>query len=104
MITKSYLYDVFSCCWIYFNSQPHLSMRNIVDLLWHPGFNNSLDAGDFLHGIHYTEELVDTYLQLNKKSITFQDDLQFTSLLVLVEAYKGTRRKHNMKFRQIRLI
>ena len=42
-------------------------MRNIVDLLWHPGFNNSLDAGDFLHGSHYPEELVATYLQLNKK-------------------------------------
>ena len=42
-------------------------MRNIVDLLRHPGFNNSLDAGDFLHGSYYTEELVDTYLQLNKK-------------------------------------
>ena len=60
-------------------------MRNIVNLLWHPGFNNSLDAGDFLHGSHYTEELVDTYLQLNKKrtdlGITFQDDLQFTKHL-----------------------
>ena len=44
-----------------------LSMRNIVDILRHPGFNNSLDAGHFLHGSHYTDELVATYLQLNKK-------------------------------------
>ena len=44
-----------------------ISTRNIVDLLWHPGFNNSLDAGNFLHGSHYTAELVTTYLQLNKK-------------------------------------
>ena len=31
-------------------------LRNIVDLPWRPGFNNSLDGGDCLHG-HYLDDL-----------------------------------------------
>ena len=38
-----------------------------MDLPCHPGFNNSLDGGDFLHGSQYTDELVAIYLQLNKQ-------------------------------------
>ena len=37
-----------------------------MDLPCHPGFNNSLEGGDCLHGSHYMDELAATYLQLNK--------------------------------------
>ena len=32
-------------------------LRNIVDLPCQPGFNNSLDGGDCLHGGHYADDL-----------------------------------------------
>ena len=32
-------------------------LRNIVDLPCQPGFNNSLDGGDCLHGDHYADDL-----------------------------------------------
>ena len=31
--------------------------RNIVHLPCRPGFNNSLDGGDFLHGGHYADDM-----------------------------------------------
>ena len=41
-------------------------LRNIVDLPCQPGFNNSLDGGDFIHGGHYADDLADNSMQLNK--------------------------------------
>ena len=32
-------------------------LRNIVDLPYQPGFNNSLDCGDCLNGGHYVDDL-----------------------------------------------
>ena len=32
-----------------------------------PGYNNSLDGGDRLHGGHYADDLAANYMQLNKK-------------------------------------
>ena len=40
-----------------FKSQHDSYMRNIVDLPCLPGFNNSLDGGNCLHGGHYTDDL-----------------------------------------------
>ena len=39
------------------HSQLDSYMRNIVDLPYQLGFNNSLDGGDCLHGGHYVDDL-----------------------------------------------
>ena len=39
-------------------------LRNIVDLPCRPGFNNSLDGGDCIHG-HYADDLATNLMQLN---------------------------------------
>ena len=43
---------LFSCSVVGFKSKLDSYLRNIVDLPCHPGFNNSLDSGDCLHGGH----------------------------------------------------
>ena len=40
-----------------FKSQLDSYLRNIGDLPCQPGFNNSPDGGDFLHGGHYADDL-----------------------------------------------
>ena len=46
-----------SCYVVGFKSKLDTYLRNIVDLPCRPGFNNSLDGGDCLHGGHYADEL-----------------------------------------------
>ena len=46
-----------SCAVFGFKSQRDSYLRKIVDLPCQPGFNNSLDGGDFLHGGHYADDL-----------------------------------------------
>ena len=46
-----------SCSVIRFKSELDSYLRNIVDLPCLPGFNNSLDGGDCLHGGHYADDL-----------------------------------------------
>ena len=46
-----------SCSAVGFNSQLDYHLRKIMDLPYRPGFNNSLDGGDCLHGGHYTDDL-----------------------------------------------
>ena len=45
-----------SCSVVRFKSQLASYLRNIVDLPCRPGFNNSLDGGDCLHGGHYRDD------------------------------------------------
>ena len=47
-----------SCSVVGFKSRLDSYLRNIVDLPCRPGFNNSLDGGDCLHGGHYVDDLV----------------------------------------------
>ena len=42
-----------SCSVVGFKSKLDSYLRNMVDLPCRPGFNNSLDGGDCLHGGHY---------------------------------------------------
>ena len=46
-----------SCSVIGFKSELDSYLRNIVDLPCQPGYNNSLDGGDCLHGGHYADDL-----------------------------------------------
>ena len=46
-----------SCSVVGFKSQFDSYPRNIVDLHYQPGFNNSLDGGDCLYGRHYADDL-----------------------------------------------
>ena len=46
-----------SCSVNRFKSEFDSYLRNIVDLPCQPGFNNSLDGGDCLHGGHYADDL-----------------------------------------------
>ena len=46
-----------SCSVVGFKSQLDSYLGNIVDLSCQPGYNNSLDGGDFLHGGHYADDL-----------------------------------------------
>ena len=46
-----------SCSVIRFKSELDSYLRNIGDLYYLPGFNNSLDGGDCLHGGHYADDL-----------------------------------------------
>ena len=46
-----------SCSVIGFKSELDCYLRNIVDLPCQPGYNNSLDGGDCLHGGHYADDL-----------------------------------------------
>ena len=46
-----------SCSVVGFRSKLDSYLRNIVDLPCRPGFNNSLDGGDCLHGGHYADDL-----------------------------------------------
>ena len=55
-----------SCSVVGFKSQLDSYLRNIVDIPCRPGFNNSLDDGDFVHGGHYADDLADNYMRLNK--------------------------------------
>ena len=51
-----YIHDMLSSCSVIrLKSELDCYLRNIVDLPCQPGFNNSLDSGDFLHGGHYVE-------------------------------------------------
>ena len=54
-----------SCSVIRFKSELDSNPRNIVDLPCQPRLNNSLDGGDFLHGGHYTDDLVGKYSFFN---------------------------------------
>ena len=40
-----------------FKSQLDSYVRTSVDLPCQPGYNNSLDGGDCLHGVHYADDL-----------------------------------------------
>ena len=44
-------------CSVGFKLQLDTYLRNIVDLPCRPGFNNSLDGVDCLHGGHYADDL-----------------------------------------------
>ena len=46
-----------SCSVIIYKSEHDSYLRNIVDLPCCPGFNNSLDGGDCLHGGHYADDI-----------------------------------------------
>ena len=46
-----------SCSVVGFKLKLDSYLRNIVDLTWRSGFNNSLDGGDCLHGGHYADDL-----------------------------------------------
>ena len=46
-----------SCSVNKFKSELDSYLRNIVDLPCQPGFNNSLDGGDCLHGGHYADDV-----------------------------------------------
>ena len=48
-----------SCSVVGFKSKLDSYLQNIVDLPCWPGFNNSLDGGDCLHGGHYADDLAD---------------------------------------------
>ena len=48
-----------SCTVVGYKSQLDSYLRNIVDLPCWPGFNNSLDGGDCLHGGQYADDLAD---------------------------------------------
>ena len=48
---------LFSCSVVGFKLKFDFYLRNIVDLFCRPGFNNSLDGGDCLHGGHYVDDL-----------------------------------------------
>ena len=61
------LHMLSSCSVVGFKSQLDSYLRNIVDLPCHPGFNNSLDDEDCLHGGHYTDDLVVNSMQLIKQ-------------------------------------
>ena len=45
-----------SCSVVGFKSKLDSHLRNIVGLPCRPGFNNSLDGGDCLHGGHYADD------------------------------------------------
>ena len=47
-----------SCSVVGFKSQLDSYIRNIVDLPCRPGFNNSLDGGECVHGGHYADDLM----------------------------------------------
>ena len=46
-----------SCSVVGFKSQLDSYLRNIVDLPFQTGFDNSLDGGECLHGGHYTDDI-----------------------------------------------
>ena len=46
-----------SCSVVGYKPKLDSYLRNIVDLPCRPGLNNSLDAGDCLHGTHYADDL-----------------------------------------------
>ena len=46
-----------SCSVVGFKSNLDFYLRNIADLPCWPGFNNSLDGGDCLHGGHCVDDL-----------------------------------------------
>ena len=48
-----------SCSVVGLKSKLDSYLRNIVDVPCRPGFNNSLDGGDCLHGGHYADDLAD---------------------------------------------
>ena len=60
-----------SCSVNRFKSELDSYLRNIVamivDLPCQPGFNNSLDGQDCLHGGHYADDLAAKYMRLNKQ-------------------------------------
>ena len=56
-----------SCSVVGFKSKLDSYLRNIVDLPCRPGFNNSLDGGDCLHGGHYADDLAANLMQLNNQ-------------------------------------
>ena len=58
-----------SCSVVGFKSQLDSYLRNIVDFPCRPGFNNSLDGGDCLHGDHYADDLAANYMQLNNQKL-----------------------------------
>ena len=55
-----------SCSVAGFKSQLDSYLSNIIDLLWQPGFNNSMYGGDCLHGGHYADDMAANSMQLNK--------------------------------------
>ena len=56
-----------SCSVVGFKSKLDSYLRNIVDLPCRPGFNNSLDDGDCLHGGHYADDWWAIMLLNNQK-------------------------------------
>ena len=56
-----------SCSLVGFKSQLDSYLRNIVNLPCQPGYNNSLDGGDWLHGGHYADDLAANKRWLNKQ-------------------------------------
>ena len=47
----------FSCSVVGFKAELDSYLRNIVDLPCQPGFNNSLEGEDCLHGGHYADDM-----------------------------------------------
>ena len=56
-----------SCSVVGYKSRLDFYLRNIVDLPYRPGFNNSLDGGDCLHGGHHKDDLAANLMQLNNQ-------------------------------------
>ena len=54
---------LYSCSVVGFKLQLDSYMRNIVDLACRPGFNNSMDSGDCLHGGHYVDDVAANTLE-----------------------------------------
>ena len=58
-----------SCSVNRFKSELDSYLRNIVDLPCQPGFNNSLDGGDCLHGGHYADDLAAKQTEVTEVSM-----------------------------------
>ena len=82
-----------SCSVNRFKSELNSYLRNIVDLPCQPGFNNSLDGGDCLHGGHYADDLAakQTEVTVSKLLSNFQtQSLPEIALFYSLFKYKYT--------------
>ena len=66
--------SMLSSCSVRFKSELDSYLRNIVDLPCQPGFNNSLDGGECLHGGHYADDLAakQTEVTIDERTMTSQ--------------------------------
>ena len=50
------IHMLYSCSVNRFKPELDSYLTNLVDLPWHPGFNNSLAGGECLHGGDYADD------------------------------------------------